>query len=320
MHGVVAIAADRTVQTLDTRAETGQISARVLTDSIGGAECAVAALDCSRDGRYIACGRADSTLGIMSLYYMGDGRNCFGHTASINFVHFQGDSNFIWTAASDKSARSFRVSSGGANKTLQAHRLGLSCVRTSYDGGLVVTGGLDSVAVVTWTQQSANQAPLHILAHDSALTCVAFAPGDDSIITCSDDGCVMLWSINRLMELPRIKKFEQQNQMFEDEFLDYQVSLKAHEALCRPCNAGVSFTKDLLNWEPSSLKKGRVPSFLVAANAHDSVSPPAGVAGSTGSRRDSCGIQRLQFFNTKNNLACASGRLGVSLFRIDDNC
>ena len=319
MHGVVAIAADRTVQTLDTRAEPGRSaqSARVLTDSIGGAECAVAALECSRDGRYIACGRADSTLGIMSLYFMGDGRNCFGHTASVNCVHFQGDSNFIWTAASDKSARSFRVSSGGANKTLQAHRLGLSCVRTSYDGSLVVTGGLDSVAVLTWTQQSANQAPLHILAHDAALTCVALAPSEDRIVTCSKDGCAMLWPVHSLMKLPRIKRYEQQNQMFEDEFKDYQVSLKAHMDLCRPCAAAVSFTKDFLNWLPPSLKKcGRVPSFLVSANAHDSVSPPAAAVG----KKDCCAIQRIQFFNSRSNLACAIGRPGVGLFKIDDSC
>ena len=53
MHGVVAIAADRTVQTIDVREQTSRScqSARLLSDSIGGAECAVAAIDCSKDGR-----------------------------------------------------------------------------------------------------------------------------------------------------------------------------------------------------------------------------------------------------------------------------
>jgi hypothetical protein len=56
MHGVVAIAADRTVQTIDVREKTSRSchSARLLSDSIGGAECAVAAIDCSQDGRQIA--------------------------------------------------------------------------------------------------------------------------------------------------------------------------------------------------------------------------------------------------------------------------
>ena len=320
-HGIVAIAADRTVQTIDTRTHPGRSchSARVFTDSIGGAECAVAALECSQDGRYIACGRSDSTLGIMSLYFLGDGRNCFGHTASINSVHFQKDSNFIWTASSDKSARSFRVSSGGANKTLQSHSRGISSVRTSYDGSLVLTGGLDCAAVLTWTQQSEKQAPLHILAHDSALTCVTFAPGDGKVITCSEDGCVMLWHIDALMTLPRIKNFEMQNQMFEDEYVEYHDSLKGHKDICRRCSAGVAWTQDLLAWQYPRLKQcDRVPSFSVSATAHDSVSPPCVVAGSDQSKRTTLGVQRVEFFNSKNNLACAIGRRGVGLFQIGD--
>jgi WD40 repeat protein len=321
MHGLVAIAADRTVQTIDTREHPGRSSqsVRALSDSIGGAECAVAALECSQDGRYIACGRSDSTLGIMSLYFMGDGRNCYGHTASINSVHIQKDSNFIWTASSDKSARSFRVSSGGANKTLQSHSHGISCVRTSGDGSLVVTGGLDSAAVVTWTQQSANQAPLHIIAHDSALTCVAFTPDEDQVITCSDDGGVMLWCVDALTKLPRIKQFEMQNQMFEDEYHEYQSSLNDHKSTCRRCSAFVSSTSDLLQWENRHLKKcDKVPSFTVSASAHDSVSPAFAAAGSVQSKKRSCGIQRLQFFESKSDLACAIGRPGVGLFRIGE--
>ena len=321
MHGVVAIAADRTVQIIDTRAHPGRSSqsSRVLSGSIGGAECAVAALDCSQDGRYIACGRSDSTLGIMSFYFMGDGRNCFGHAASINSVHFQKDSQFIWTASSDKSARSFRVSSGGANKTLQSHNRSISSVRANRDGSLVVTGGADSAVVLTWTAQSANQAPLHIIAHDSPLTCVVFTPGEESAITCSDDGCVMLWRIDGLIKLPRIKNFDAQNQMFEEEYYEYQSKLEEHKDLCRRCSACVSSTKDLLQWDHLSLmKRDKVPSFSVSACAHDSVAPAVTAAGLVQVKKNMCGIQRIQFFNSKSDIACAIGRLGVGLFRIGD--
>jgi WD40 repeat protein len=255
----------------------------------------------------------------MSLYFMGDARNCFGHAASVNSVHFQKDSNFIWTASTDKSARSFRVSSGGANKTLQSHRRGLSCITTDFDGSLVVTGGLDCAVVVTWTQQSANQAPLHVLAHDTALTSVTLDAGGDKMVTCSEDGVVMLWRVDAMMKLPRIKKFEMQNQMFEDEYEEYQASLKDHKEVCLRCCALVSSTKDLLNWRKTTPKKcDRIPSFSVSANAHDSVCDPCTAAGGARSKSVSCGIQRLHYFSSRRGLVCAAGRPGVAIFQIDE--
>jgi WD40 repeat protein len=255
----------------------------------------------------------------MSFYFMGDGRNCFGHSASINSVHFQRDSQFIWTASSDKSARSFRVSSGGANKTLQSHIRGISTVSASCDGRLVLTGGADSAAVLTWTQQSASQAPLHIIAHDSALTCVAFTPGDEGVITCSDDGGVMLWRVDGLIKLPRIKNFEMQNQMFEEEYYEYQSLLKEHKDVCRRCSVCISSTKELLQWNhPGLIKRDKVPSFLVSATAHDSVAPPVAAADCARIKKNVCGIQRLQFFGGKKNIACAAGRPGVALLRMGD--
>jgi WD40 repeat protein len=181
----------------------------------------------------------------------------------------------------------------------------------------VLTGGLDAAAVLTWTQHSAHQEPLHIIAHDSAISCVAFAPGDDRIITCSDDGCVMLWLVDRVKTLPRVKKFEVQNQMFEDEYLEFRASLEEHKSVCRPCAADVSWTKDVLGWQhPGPAQRGKVPHFAVSASGHDSVAAPLGAAGAAGSRVHSCGIQRLKFFGNKSGLACAAGRRGVGLVQV----
>jgi WD40 repeat protein len=246
---------------------------------------------------------------------MGDARNCFGHTSSINSVHFQQDANFVWTASSDKSARSFRVSSGGANKTLQSHSKGLSCLQCSDDGSLVLTGGLDCAAVVTRTQQASNQAPLHILAHDAALTSVGFIPGGGGMITCSNDGCVMLWRLEALEKLPRLKNYDLQSQMFEDEHAEYQALLKDHKDLCLRCCTGISFAKDLLHWHnPTPKKSAKVPSFNVSASAHDSVCPPWPHAGNPAAG----GIQRLKFFRSRSGLACAIGRAGVAMLQIDE--
>jgi WD40 repeat protein len=254
----------------------------------------------------------------MSLYFMGEGRNCFGHTASLNSVHFQKDSEFIWTASCDKSARSFRVSSGGANKTLQWHSGGLTCITAHCDGSVVITGGLDCAAVVTWTQQTSNQAPLHILAHDSALSCVALTPDGGSLVSCSVDGAVMLWRAHELTKLPRLKKFDVQNQMFEDEHREYQTALEEHKTLCLRSCAAVSSTAELLNWgQLPPIKRDKVPSFSVSATAHDSVSAACCATGAIRSKGVSCGIQRFQFFNGNSGLACASGRRGVAMLRVD---
>src|SRR5262249_36599632 len=98
--------------------------------------------------------------------------------------------------AAGKGVRLARLSDGQTTRDLTGATGNLRCVATAGPG--LVAAGSDAREVLVWAAQGGQLQPspaLRVLAHDAAVTGVAFNPGGNALASAGKDGVVKLWAL-----------------------------------------------------------------------------------------------------------------------------
>jgi WD40 repeat protein len=148
----------------------------------------------SPDGGWIAAidaitGNKNITLWKREESRIGTPRVLTGHNGGIRSLQFSGDSKWLVTASSDRTARIWPVDSAGAPKVLSGDTA-MTWAAFNPSANRVVTASADSTIRV-WDAETANE--LAVLRwHGEEVNEVQFSPDSKWILSASDDGTVKL--------------------------------------------------------------------------------------------------------------------------------
>ncbi|KAJ7676211.1 WD40-repeat-containing domain protein, partial [Mycena rosella] len=139
-------------------------------------------------------GRSDI---IAPIVYSPSGVECAesfeGHTGDIMAVLLTND-GYITSASRDATIRFWNPSSGApVLEPFVAHAKCVSCLASSRDGALLVSGSRDGTASV-WDMQSHQM--LAVFEHGDWVTCVALSPTSAVVVTGCRDTTVKFWDMS----------------------------------------------------------------------------------------------------------------------------
>jgi WD40 repeat protein/serine/threonine protein kinase len=144
----------------------------------------------SPDGRTIAVACQDQAVHLFDVS-TADGRRLRGHGDQVLSVAFSSDGRALASGDWAGKVRLWDVTSGAAERVLDAHGGPVLSVAFHPSGGRLATGGMDDRGRV-W--DLATGEPLHELgSHGGLVHAVAFAPGGATLATAGQDRAVRLW-------------------------------------------------------------------------------------------------------------------------------
>lgn len=177
-------------------------SGRVVAE-LSDPACSIACVASSPDGRFIATGGHDGTVGLWGGSSLERERTLRGHSAPIMALAFSRDSRHLASASADGTARVFDLGSGDV-QVLREHTATVYAVAFSADGERVATGCLDSV--VRLFDCTAGRLVLELRGHDDYVHDVAFSQDGSVLASSSGDGTVRLWDSRPLSERYRARR------------------------------------------------------------------------------------------------------------------
>ena len=145
----------------------------------------------SPDGKRIACGATDGTVGVFDVKTGKCVHTLAGHVAPVRDVAFAPDGKTLYTACDDGHCHAYDVEHKSLLDALPGHRGWVLGVAAAGDGNAVATCGADA-AVKLWDVRAAreNACAQTASAQNEAVWSVAFSPSRDVLAAASDDASV----------------------------------------------------------------------------------------------------------------------------------
>jgi WD40 repeat protein len=126
----------------------------------------------SADGRYLASGSQDKTVGLWSLPGGQLLAQLTGHSGAINCLLFTADHKTLISGSADGSVRLWNVPDGTLRQTLEGHSDEVTCLSLSRDGQTLASGSLDN-SIRLWTLP-AGEARQELREHTGAVWALQF--------------------------------------------------------------------------------------------------------------------------------------------------
>ncbi|RMH48636.1 MAG: cytochrome C [Alphaproteobacteria bacterium] len=163
----------------------------------------VTALAVSPDGRWLATGSFDTSVGLWPLDAAAPPRWIEGHAAAVNAVAFCGP-GLVASAGDDAEIRVNAVPDGGLRAVLRGHVGKIVDLAAAPDGRHLASAGWDGTARL-WDIGTGREI-LGIEAHPTGVNAVAFGPDGRTLLTAGKDGILAEWRLRdgaRLRTLAR---------------------------------------------------------------------------------------------------------------------
>ena len=159
---------------------------------------AVDAVAFSPDGKLLASGSRDATVG---LWRVEDGtllRTLEGHMSLVNTVAFSPDGKLLASASGDRTVRVWRVDDGTQLRILEGHANPVNTVAFSPDGKLLASGSKDTTVGLWRVEDGTLLRTLE--GHKKQVNTVAFSPDGELLSsgsggTLRGDDTVRLWRV-----------------------------------------------------------------------------------------------------------------------------
>jgi WD40 repeat protein len=117
-------------------------------------------------------------------------RGLVGHGGDIAAMTLSPDGSQVLTAGADKTVRGFTFANGAVTRTLTGPAAPIKALAL----GTMIAAGSDDGRLHLWNAAD-NKLVTQVLAHDQAVTAVAFQPQNTQYLTGSDDGTLKLWAL-----------------------------------------------------------------------------------------------------------------------------
>ncbi|KAJ3316860.1 hypothetical protein HDU76_001512, partial [Blyttiomyces sp. JEL0837] len=128
--------------------ETGQ-QLKSIPTQFGSTDHYLSSAQISRDGKFIACGTRDGSVGVWNAV---TGKQCFtsGGTKGVENVCFSGDGTKMLSASLDNNVILWDVETGRKIQHLQAEDLEYCCCAVSLDGRTAISSSDDDGRIALW--------------------------------------------------------------------------------------------------------------------------------------------------------------------------
>ena len=115
------------------------------------------------------------------------------HDDVVRSIEFSPNGRYVLSASSDKSARIWNASSGGAVGGPLAHGWPVSSAHFSTTGDMLVTAAFDGsrTRVIVWNTSSGT--PQTEMSHSGSPVLTKFIPNQAEVITAADNGTLLVW-------------------------------------------------------------------------------------------------------------------------------
>ena len=146
----------------------------------------------SRDGRTLASGSADKTIGLWNPdtgQWLG---TLIGHTGGVNSVAFSPDGRILASASDDRTVRLWNPATGQLLRALTGHSAPVNSVAFSPDGRILASGS-DDKTIRLWDPVT-GQRLRTLTGHARGVNSIAFSPDGRILASASNDETVRLWN------------------------------------------------------------------------------------------------------------------------------
>jgi outer membrane protein assembly factor BamB len=147
----------------------------------------------SPDGRTLATGSADQTIGLFDVEAMAQRAVLRGHADAIVSLAWSRDGRTLASASWDKTVKLWDVATGREVATLADSKEQVLCVAISPDGRWVAAGGSDW-NVRLWNAKTGVLATV-LRGHGGAVNAVAFSPDGKTLATGGGDETIRCWDL-----------------------------------------------------------------------------------------------------------------------------
>ena len=159
----------------------------------------------SPDGSLLATASYDKNIVIWELKTEQELRTLSGHNGAIFDLAFSSDGKVLASASADETIKLWSASSGERLDTLGQPEAEQYSVTFSPDGDYIVAGGADK-RIRIWqfvSRDGPRTNPLRYtrLAHEGAVTALAFTADGRTLITAGDDRAIKFWETRRYADV-----------------------------------------------------------------------------------------------------------------------
>jgi WD40 repeat protein len=150
------------------------------------------ALVFSHDGKQLAVGCADRTIGVYQLGQNGSERILKGHTSSVRSLRFSKDDSLLISASDDETVRLWQTDEWRSLRYLRVPGCSIECIALNHSGDLLAVGGWGTA--ITLCKLVNAQIDVVDMLPSSFIQALAFSPDDATLASGCYDGSVALWN------------------------------------------------------------------------------------------------------------------------------
>lgn len=153
----------------------------------------------SLNGRFILAGFANGNAHLLDTQSGEIIHDLVGHTSTITYADFSGDSRYVLTTSNDRTARLWDVETGQLLRMFSGHSDAVNGGAFSPDGKFVITTGADNTARI-WNIATGNEVQ-RLIGHTDWLIDGRISPDGRYALTTSNDKTARLWDVRTGREL-----------------------------------------------------------------------------------------------------------------------